>query len=587
MQSLINSSPLSFILHFSWSRYWGYLLAAFFYLGCNTSLAAININQSQPTALGMTATYFKEEGPKLSLAAAVKEMKHRGHLSDNAILSFGINANPIWLKLEVDSPDFDKPDVDRHDKASITRHLRFETSWLDKIDLYFLVDNELKRHVSAGDNWPFKHRQYNDRFIVVPYEYTSDITDVYIRIETEDPLIIPLYLYNNDELVNAKVSDGYIYGLIYGFLLALLAYNALLAFSLKSRRYLFYAQYLCFFLLMNASYTGHAYKWFWPESSLWQQWSNPILMLLFVISGLLFAMRFLGSRIHLPKLHKVITAYCSVLTLIAAACVLLGTNVALLYTAFIAIIPFSVLMIVSGAVALLSGMKAARYFLAATIFATLGAAYTSFTVSGVLAYSDLGFHAVEIGMLIEAVLFALALSHQFKISQEDKVRAEKLADIDQLTGLYNRRGFDKILSPIFSTAQRNDRKLSVLLLDIDHFKMINDQYGHLAGDKVITNLSALLLEEARTGDVVARWGGEEFILLLPETDSSEAFSLAERLVRRSADLTLLFEQQEILFTVSIGVASLVNDDKSFLQLLDKADHALYSAKESGRNRVCV
>ncbi len=528
-------------------------------------------------ALGITATYFKEEGSKLSLDVAVEEMKRRGHLSNNAILSFGINSAPIWLKLEVENLGGD----------NITRHLRFETSWLDQIDLYFLVSNELKRHVAAGDQQPYKQRENDDRFVAVPYEYTSGITDVYIRIESEDPLIIPLYLYSNDELVDAKVSDGYIYGLIYGFLLALLAYNALLAFSLKSRRYLFYAQYLCFFLLMNASYTGHAYKWFWPEAPIWQQWSNPILMLLYVISGLLFAMRFLGSRIHLPKLHKVITTYCSVLTLIAAGCVLLGSNVVLLYTAFIAIIPFSALMIVSGAVALLSGMKAARYFLAATIFATLGAAYTSFTVSGVLVYSDLGFHAVEIGMLIEAVLFALALSHQFKISQEDKMRAEKLADIDQLTGLYNRRGFDKILSPLFSTAQRNERKLSLLLLDIDHFKMINDQYGHLAGDKVITHLSTLLLEEARTGDVVARWGGEEFILLLPETDSSEALSLAERLVRRAADLTILFEQQEITCTVSIGVASLMIDDKSFLQLLDKADHALYSAKESGRNRVCV
>lgn len=580
MQSFLKSSQINCQLTGGISLYQRVfvllvLLLMLLFVG-NTAYAAIDVRQSHPIALGESAQYFQEGTNRLDLVDAQERMSQEGLRSHEPILSFGINANPIWLKFEFMN-SADQP---------AQRFLRFETSWLDRIELFFVVDGKLTREEKGGDYYPFQAREQNDRFVVVSHDYLPGSTDVYVRVESQDPLIIPMYLYKGDELVSNKVNQGYIYGLIYGFLAALLAYNALLAFSLKSRRYLFYAQYLCFFLLMNASYTGHAYKWFWPEAPIWQQWSNPILMLLYVISGLLFAMRFLGSRIHLPKLHKVIATYCSVLTLIAAICVLLGSNVVLLYTAFIAIIPFSALMIFSGAVALISGMKAARYFLAATIFATLGAAYTSFTVSGVFDYSDLGFHAVEIGMLIEAVLFALALSHQFKISQEDKVRAEKLADIDQLTGLYNRRGFDKILAPLFSTAQRNERKISLLLLDIDHFKMINDQYGHLAGDKVITHLSTLLLEEARTGDVVARWGGEEFILLLPETDSSEALSLAERLVRRAADLTILFEQQEITFTVSIGVASLMIDDKSFLQLLDKADHALYKAKADGRNRVC-
>ena len=580
MQSFLKSSQINCQLTGGISLYLRVfvllvLLLMLLFVG-NTAYAAIDVRQSHPIALGESAQYFQEGAHRMDLADAQERMSKEGLRSHEPILSFGINANPIWLKFEFTN-SADQP---------AQRFLRFETSWLDRIELFFVVDGKLTREEKGGDYYPFQAREQNDRFVVFSHDYLPGSTGVYVRVESQDPLIIPMYLYKSDELVANKVNQGYVYGLIYGFLAALLAYNALLAFSLKSRRYLFYAQYLCFFLLMNASYTGHAYKWFWPEAPIWQQWSNPILMLLYVISGLLFAMRFLGSRIHLPKLHKVIATYCSVLTLIAAICVLLGSNVVLLYTAFIAIIPFSALMIVSGAVALISGMKAARYFLAATIFATLGAAYTSFTVSGVFDYSDLGFHAVEIGMLIEAVLFALALSHQFKISQEDKVRAEKLADIDQLTGLYNRRGFDKILAPLFSTAQRNERKISLLLLDIDHFKMINDQYGHLAGDKVITHLSTLLLEEARTGDVVARWGGEEFILLLPETDSSEALSLAERLVRRAADLTILFEQQEITFTVSIGVASLMIDDKSFLQLLDKADHALYKAKADGRNRVC-
>ena len=580
MQSFLKSSQINCQLTGGISLYLRVfvllvLLLMLLFVG-NTAYAAIDVRQSHPIALGESAQYFQEGAHRMDLADAQERMSKEGLRSHEPILSFGINANPIWLKFEFTN-SADQP---------AQRFLRFETSWLDRIELFFVVDGKLTREEKGGDYYPFQAREQNDRFVVFSHDYLPGSTGVYVRVESQDPLIIPMYLYKSDELVANKVNQGYVYGLIYGFLAALLAYNALLAFSLKSRRYLFYAQYLFGFLLMNASYTGHAFQWLWPELMHWQLWSNPILMMVYVVSGLLFATRFLETRAYLPRLHRFISIYCSGLSLIAIACVLLGDNVVLLYAAFIGIIPFSVLMILSGALALASGMKAAKFFLAATIFATLGAVYSAFTVAGVVSYSALGFHAVEIGMLVEAVLFALALSYQFKINQEAKVHAERLADIDQLTGLYNRRGFDKISSAIFSTAQRKERQLSLLLLDLDHFKLINDQYGHLVGDEVLRQLSDLLLEDARTGDLVARWGGEEFIFLLPETNLAEAHSLAERLVRKTAELTVVFKRQEVRFTVSIGVAALNAEHKTFSMLLDKADHALYKAKAEGRNQVC-
>ena len=190
----------------------------------------------------------------------------------------------------------------------------------------------------------------------------------------------------------------------------------------------------------------------------------------------------------LKRLHYIIGFTCWSLILLGALFILLGDNVRLLYLAFFAIIPFASLMITSGVVGMFNGIKEARYFAAATIFVTVGAVYTTLTVSGVIEYSNLGFHALEIAMLIEAVLFALALSYQFKIIQDGKITAERLADIAPLTGLYNRRGLYKILTPLLNVSLRKKRALSLLLLDIDYFKQINDLYGHTQGDKALRQL---------------------------------------------------------------------------------------------------
>ncbi len=164
-------------------------------------------------------------------------------------------------------------------------------------------------------------------------------------------------------------------------------------------------------------------------------------------------------------------------------------------------------------------------------------------------------------------------------------RAETLATTDGLTGLVNRRSMDAQLLARLREATRYGRKLSFILLDVDHFKRVNDQHGHPAGDAVLRGVAAVLKEQARATDVAARYGGEEMALVLPETDAAGARVIAERLRAAVAAASYATEQGALRVTVSLGVSTAPGDGSSLEALIEAADRALYRAKQAGRNRV--
>ncbi len=162
-------------------------------------------------------------------------------------------------------------------------------------------------------------------------------------------------------------------------------------------------------------------------------------------------------------------------------------------------------------------------------------------------------------------------------------KMEKLANIDGMTGIYNRRHFLTLADREWERARRHGRSLSFLMIDIDHFKLVNDHFGHEAGDAVIVRVVNLALACKRKSDVLARIGGEEFALLLPETALSAARLVAEKLRERVAENQLPGVSQPA--TISVGVASVDRGMSSISELMKAADHALYAAKRNGRNRV--
>jgi diguanylate cyclase (GGDEF)-like protein len=171
---------------------------------------------------------------------------------------------------------------------------------------------------------------------------------------------------------------------------------------------------------------------------------------------------------------------------------------------------------------------------------------------------------------------------------QDELRArneelDRLSRTDSLTGLYNRRHLSEELQRKWRTAVRQCEPLGLLLFDIDHFKQVNDGYGHPAGDRVLVEVGRRLCEQIRAGDVAGRWGGEEFLVVLPRTDLSGAHQLAERIRLAIGADPFVVGEQEISVTTSGGCAA--GSVEAVDELITRADSGLYQAKRTGRNRI--
>lgn len=164
-------------------------------------------------------------------------------------------------------------------------------------------------------------------------------------------------------------------------------------------------------------------------------------------------------------------------------------------------------------------------------------------------------------------------------------RYQNLAHFDPLTNLSNRRHALEVLEQEYARIQRGGQPTSVLICDIDHFKMINDEFGHGAGDTVLADLSALFRTNIRSQDTVARWGGEEFLFILPQTDKESAYKMANKLLTTTSEQAFQFAKNTAQVTISIGVEELTAE-YSLDDCIKSADKQLYKAKTSGRNRVC-
>ncbi len=221
--------------------------------------------------------------------------------------------------------------------------------------------------------------------------------------------------------------------------------------------------------------------------------------------------------------------------------------------------------------------------------------------------SEIGLYPDPLGEYVAAVVLMIVLTtvvlvtsgrlnvldaHRRKVEEGRQrahaaaVRMREISETDALTGLSNRRHFIDIAGATIPASQREGRPLSLLMVDIDHFKRINDTFGHASGDKALRLLSATLKESTRQADCVARLGGEEFAILLPGATAAIAQEIAERICRHTATLAVLDDSgRSFGFTVSIGLAPLAATDGRPEDLLARADAALYRAKRAGRNRV--
>jgi two-component system, cell cycle response regulator len=239
--------------------------------------------------------------------------------------------------------------------------------------------------------------------------------------------------------------------------------------------------------------------------------------------------------------------------------------------------------ILTGAVTILMGMGSA-FFLARSILRPLQRLNKGVARFG---EGDLS-HRIHLETGDELDQLAATINWMAENLEKTQQSLTELATMDVLTGVFNRREFNRRLTIEIERSRREGHSVSLLMVDIDHFKKINDTYGHQSGDDALRHVSALIKAEVRPGDLPARYGGEEFAVILPYADRNDAFVVAERLRNLIAAQNIVIQdEQTIKATASLGCATFPIDAGTEETLMGAADAALYRAKRSGRNRVCI
>lgn len=541
---------------------------------------ALDARKIYQGAIANRMAFIGEQGEELSVGDIqylIRETPELIQHTHDRVLANGIDSGAVWLLADVLNPT----------NKAIERRMSVRIGWLDRVDFYVLPDNQSPQRFIGGDSIPVDQRAQPKRIATTDYSFPPGQTRLMLRVETADPVVVPFYFSSLEAGHELERFETAFYSFVYGVMFALSAYNLMLFTSLRRRRYLFYSLYMGTYVAMTASYSGIGMKLLWPDAVVWQQWAPPLLMLCFAFAGLGFATSFLRIKHRRRRLFRAIQALCILYSALFAACFFLGEQGWALTLAFSMAPVFTALMLYLGLSSWLRGMKFARFFLLGTLASAIGATITALTVTGVIAFSQIGFYAVDIGMVLDAMLLALALADLVRRTQHARVAAERKAQIDHLTGLENRRGFLPVAESLWNLVKRKNRDMCVAMIDIDHFKTINDQYGHGTGDRILRKIASVLDGSRRQGDLLARWGGEEFILLLPETDLMEACNVAERFRQNVEAMTIQEGPDIINCTISVGLANRDLEDISLDKTIVTADRALYQAKLQGRNQVCA
>jgi diguanylate cyclase (GGDEF)-like protein len=396
----------------------------------------------------------------------------------------------------------------------------------------------------------------------------------FLRYASQGPIDINLSLLDATELTGSVSAEQLAYGVYFGCVIMLLVWSGLVFVAVRDNAFLAYFAYVAAFGLYMGVNTGFAFQFLWPTSPRWANTSLLVLLNISLITALQFSTTILRSRDYTPRLFFVARL------LQLAAAIALALVPVLAYSVLVKPVTFLILtsvifLITLGVVSLLAGSRPARFFVIAWSAFLAGSIIFLLKNFGLVPHTFLTQHSWQVGSLLEMILLSMTLSSRMSELQQQ-------SRTDALTLLGNRRLFNDKLPAEFIAARQSGQPLSLLVLDIDHFKQYNDRHGHAQGDEAIKLLGVALRKYARKPFVACRYGGEEFCVILPATDSAAAAMVAERL--RAAVQSSLEGNQAI--TISVGYASMTNNEfESPEKFFEAADAALYAAKEAGRNRV--
>ena len=542
------------------------------------------------------------------LAQNLEAVQWQQHEGDSPNL--GLQEAPVWFALRLEP------------SQSISRLLEISYPALDSVDIYLYRNGSRIQSLITGDHQPFSSRPIAHRHFVAPLELTAGQPHVLlIRVHTEGALQVPTSLWEPHAFYAADQSVLAAHLIFTGLMLALAAYNLLLFFSIRDPAYLWYVATVIGTLLVQLGIRGISYQFLWPDAPRFNEISLPAVIAINVIAAFVFAERFLHIRQSWPRVSALVRGFAWIHV------VLLGYALFASYSSSIRILILSsfvsALSMFAIGVYLWSKKEVlARFYVLAWSFFLIGNILHTMSKAGILPYLPIFEYAVQIGASLEVLLLSLALAYRINLERKkrqdaqaealqvqqeanEKLEArvqERTAELEQaykqlkqtsqldgLTQVKNRQFFDKTLANEWRRTSREIQHLSLIMVDADHFKQINDTWGHPCGDACLQHLAATLQNAVqRAGDVVARYGGEEFVLLLPATSLEGAGCLAERIRSEIHAQGFEWQGQQLPLSVSIGVAGcLPTREGSFESLIQHADQALYRAKAAGRNQVMV
>jgi diguanylate cyclase (GGDEF)-like protein len=477
----------------------------------------------------------------------------------------GFSHSAWWVRLTLDN-------TSARDRQLL---LRQDYPLIDYIDLW-TIDHDGRWHqVRTGDRRAFSTREFEHRdFIFALDAPAASQRTVYLRFATSGQMDISLALYEPHALLAAISNEQLAYGAYYGGFIVLVLYNFFIFLVVRDRAFFYYLLYAISYGLYFSVYNGLSFEYLWPNNPVWGNQSLLVLLPLSLIFGLQFARKFLETGTYSPKVD-VFAVVLQVLAAFGLAASFFVSYSTLVEQLALLTIVVTVTILSMGSLGLIKGYRPARYFMIAWSMLLLGVLINMFKTFGLLPHNMLTQNGLQFGSLMEMVLLSLALASRVNEMQRQ-------SRTDALTKLSNRRFFDERVAFEFERAQRNRLPISLLVADIDHFKQFNDRFGHTRGDEVLKTVAKQLLEGVRSRDIVCRYGGEEFALILPGANGAQAVEIAESL-RKAIESHGRTDGQ---ITISVGVAS--DHEQHFANVSDffrAADDALYQAKNRGRNCV--
>lgn len=501
------------------------------------------------------------------------------HYKKNTI-SMGITQSVYWVR-------FILPD----DPAEgMRRLLEFSNSNFSKIDVYIPVpsqDNATQYRVKkVGTFRPFTNNDVlnNDWVVAVPPDYDQG-KFVYLRLETVSVFQLPVSIWTEKDFFAQALVKNLGYGIFYGMIMAMFLYNLIVLYILKDKAYLFYVLYIVATFLYQFENYGYlrllvdlAYPFY--RGLFWLSLSLAFVSSIFFTGFFLRVHR--DERIWFRLFASLFTIAVLEGILGMAGCEIWANQIA--HGLGVAL-PGS--FITLAFIRFRQGYHPARFYLLA--WGVLAVGVLLWTVTP---HEIWGVNELMVATVAEMLLLSLALSDRFNQIRRNELlltqhidHYKDLCDIDELTSLCNRRSLNRKMSQAVETAARDKQKLSVMMLDIDFFKRYNDNYGHWQGDQVLIHLGSLLLSALEDSKMVFRYGGEEFLILVPDIGRAEAIRIAEQIRSEFANQEFTpLNNQKVSVTLSIGITDLRADD-TIESLFERADRALYYAKEHGRNQV--